>query len=354
VAFLLLMLIQSLFRPLDSVSLSGEEWVPEVEPWTLDAIAERSWQKDVDHRVTKKFGFREVCIRLYNQLRYGAFGEITHFIEEGEDRILFEKVYEQAMCGDNDIGHAAMSRKIDSILVLDSLLRENGQNLLLVLAPNKWRFYSDKIEIDEIDSVSNYDRVKAGLLDTDIALFDVIDWFDTLQSPHSLISKSGTHWSVYGAALVGMQIQKHLVEIGLSDAPFEISELETSSGPRYTDRDLHDLLNIMSNPPEDNLAYPTLNFPNQKKPRVLIIGDSYYLTMYYLNIHTQGFDPDSKLLYYNKELVHADPEVGIPFNDETFKKELLAADIVIIESNEDALSKFGWGFLSDAITALSE
>jgi hypothetical protein len=348
------MLIQSLFRPLDSVSLSGEEWVPEVKPWTLGAIAERSWQQDVDHRVTKKFGFREVCIRFYNQLRYSVFGEITHFIEEGEDRILFEKVYENAMCGGNDIGYAAMSQKVDSILILDSLLRQNGQNLMLVLAPNKWRFYSDKIEIDAIDTFPNYERIRIGLLSSKVAMLDVIGWFDTLQSPHSLISKSGTHWSVHGASIVGMQIQKHLIELGLSDLQFEISELETSNAPRYTDRDLHDLLNIMSNPPLDNLAYPTLSFPNKKKPRVLVVGDSYYLTMYYLNIHTQGFDPESKLLYYNKELVHTDPEVGVPFNNETFKKELLAADIVIIESNEDALSKFGWGFLSDAITTLSE
>ena len=63
-------MIQSIFHPFKSVSLSGEEWVPEIDSLSIATFENLSFQKQVDHWTSKKFGFREVMVRFYNQVLY--------------------------------------------------------------------------------------------------------------------------------------------------------------------------------------------------------------------------------------------------------------------------------------------
>lgn len=143
-----------------------------------------------------------------------------------------------------------------------------------------------------------------------------------------------------------------LVEGGYSDGVLSEQSIEMDEFPRYTDKDLHDLLNIMQLPPKETLAYPTYQWSGQKKPRTLIVGDSYYMTFYYLNLHETMFAADSKFFHYAKEQVGVNPTIGEPLTSEMIAAELDRSDVIILESNEDALSKFGWGFISKAVEML--
>ena len=347
-------MIQSIFHPFKSVSLSGEEWVPEIDSLSIATFENLSFQKQVDHWTSKKFGFREVMVRFYNQVLYWTFGECTYFIEIGDDCFLFEKDYRDSACGENLIPKVEIELKLDSLEILSDFLNERGKKLIVVVAPNKYRYYPDKVSLNCDDRETNYSHFTAGFNHSKYAVFDCIELFPKMTSQYPLVPKSGTHWSLYGAFRTAQLIQDSLVKWEFAGAPLEISAIEIDDTPRQTDKDLHDLLNIMTYAPKEELAYPYTDYHNPKKPRMLIVGDSFYESFYRLNIHSDVYDPESKLLYYNQKMFGRGRNISREFNADDLFVELYNTDVVMIVSNEGALKNFGWGFLTDAIQLLHE
>lgn len=349
-----LILIQSIFEPFHPIPLSGEEWVQHAEELSLERIEDQSFQKEVDHWTTKKFGFRNLAVRLYNQLLYSVFNETTHFIELGDAGFLFEKVYRATVCGENLLDRAEVDKKLDSLDLFGALLSKRGQKLVFVITPNKYRFFSDKVESRCESNKTNYAYFKAGFDRADYTVFDFNELFPKMESSFPLMPKSGTHWSLYGAFRAAQLIQDSLVKWGYAGAPLEISAIETDIHPRETDKDLHDLLNVITYAPTEELAYPFTDYYHEKKPRMLVVGDSFYETFYRIGVHSQVYHDDSKLLYYNKKLFAKDINNGESFDSQDLDIALNKTDVVMIVSNEDALKTLGWGFLSDAIELLNE
>ena len=318
----------------------------------LASFKEGEWQKHQSMQSTRTFAFRAQCARIYNQLNYSFFGETTYFIEAGKDGYLFEKVYSASVCGENFAGHEKLTNQLDSLDRLDQLLKSRGKRLIVLLAPNKYRFFREKVDLDCDQEQTNYDVIRTLLDQKQIETIDCNRLFQDKDATYPLFSKNGTHWSIYGAGQVAKELQNMLVEGGYSDGVLSEQSIEMDEFPRYTDKDLHDLLNIMQLPPKETLAYPTYQWSGQKKPRTLIVGDSYYMTFYYLNLHETMFAADSKFFHYAKEQVGVNPTIGEPLTSEMIAAELDRSDVIILESNEDALSKFGWGFISKAVEML--
>ena len=354
IAGLSLILVQSIFKPLHLIALSGEEWVPHIEDVSLEKIENQTFQKEVDHWTTKKFGFRELSVRFYNQLLYSLFDEVTYFIEIGREDYLFEKAYRSAICGEHTIEPEAVANKLDSMNLLNTLLEERGKKLIVVLAPNKYRFFSDKIDVNCVSSNTNYEMFKVGFDRGQYAFFNFIELFPKMKSEYPLMPKSGTHWSLYGAYRSAMLVQDSLVQWGFAGAALEIGSLETDVNPRETDKDLHNLLNVMSYAPTEFLAYPKPDYKHDKKPRMLVVGDSFYETFYRTGIHSKVYHEDSKHLYYNKKMFGQDGTIGHVFDREELQEELVLCDAIMIVSNEAALKTYAWGFLTDAIEILNE
>jgi hypothetical protein len=175
-----------------------------------------------------------------------------------------------------------------------------------------------------------------------------------MKTEYPLMPRSGTHWSLYGAFMSATMVQDSLVRWGYAGAPLEISAFETDIHPRETDKDLHDLLNVMTFAPAEELAYPKSDYHDEKKPRILVVGDSFYETFYRNGIHSNVYHKESKHLYYNKKMFGQDRSTGQLINQHDVAIELEKSDVVMIVSNEVALGTFGWGFLTDAIDILNE
>lgn len=352
VGVLTVLFIQSVFSPFRKANLSGEEMVPIATEWSLNSFKNGEFQQSVEARILRKFGFRTQTVRFFNQLVYSAFGETTYFIEEGKDGYLFEKIYAKSVCGEDFIGLEDLNLKVDSLEHLNDLLEKHGKKLIVLFAPNKYRFFQDKIDVNCEPEQTNYQVIRGRLEQSNIEVIDANTWFKTINSDYPLIPKVGTHWSFYGAGLIAQQLQERLVRCGVSEGLLLQESMDVVENPRQTDKDLFDLLNIMSYPPTENLAYPTLKLNSTKKPKALTIGDSYYLTFYHLGLHRELFAEGSKFFHYMKEEVGDDPTIGTRLTTETIYDELTTSDIVILESNEVALNKFGWGFMAKAIHIL--
>lgn len=341
---------QTLFHPLKEVPLSGAEFVPDAKSLNLEYWMEGEYQRITDARIAKTFAFRSAFVRLFNQLRYTVFGEHTPLITMGKDGYLFETSYRASICGMDFLGDDEIQKKIDSLDVFRNRLLAKNIKLVILIAPNKWRTLKSKVQWNCKPAQTNYKALVSELKHRGYAVADAIELFRYEQENDPVFplhSKQGTHWSVYGAARSAQYLQMVCKQEGINLLDFEIREMDIDQKPRYTDRDLHDLLNIMTGPESEALAYPKITFESGFKPRVTVVGDSYYFTYFYLNLHRELFSMDSKFFYYNRSMIHHDVNQRLELTDEIRASEIAASDLVLLVMSEPSLKWFGYGILDD-------
>ncbi|MEZ4722020.1 MAG: hypothetical protein R2813_09115 [Flavobacteriales bacterium] len=336
------------------MSLSGYLFEDTLVSPTLGRAADMTFQRSANRVVTKTFGFREAMIRLHNQLMYSMFDECGPFVLKGKDDYLFEGTYIPAVCGENYLGVDRLNHVADSLQFLDQLLNDHGKKFLFIIAPNKLRYHQNKLDLECDGVFTNYSEMRQLIHERGIEMVDFISEFQGLDHKYPLFSKSGSHWSLYGASLAAQRIQEKLDDLGVSEGMLVMTELKVDEYPRKTDKDLHGLLNIVTRPGKEELAYPRLVFEGKRQAKALIVGDSYYTMFVYLGIVNEMFAPDSKMLYYNKSVMTTDVNNRGELTEQMRMNALNDAEVVILLSNEDAFTTLGWGFMNDAIQALHE
>lgn len=344
--------VQSLFHVIPQTPLAGAEHIPASQPLTWQSWSTGQWQINREQLSVKQFGFRPALVRLVNQLRYSFFDEHNAQITYGKDGTLFETAYQSTLCGEDFIGEEAIVQTIDSLDRFRNALIARGKRLVILVAPNKWRTLQEKVTLNCKPKMTNYEALIPSLRNRGYAIYDGIDLFqyDQQQGPaHPLHSKQGTHWSVFGAAISVDYLRFAFAEEGIRLPKVSFADVELSDEPRNTDKDLHDLLNIMLGPDDEELAYPNLAFSEGDRPNVVVIGDSYYWTYYYLGIHQGLFASESKFFYYNQSLVGTETDERIALTDDLRKQAIENADAVLLVMGESSLARFGFGIFSAGI-----
>lgn len=344
--------IQTFFRPLVEVPLSGATPIPSAISLNSDNWFEGEFQAWYELKMNRSFGFRPACVRLVNQLQYSLFDIINPQVVKGQDGYLFEAAYRNAVCGTDFIGNDSAAVLLKAMDAFRDNLLSKGKRLVILITPNKWRTLKSKVDWACNPKTTNYQILVGELKSRGYAVMDGIDLFEFDQRSDQsfpLHSKQGTHWSIYGAAASLSYLNYAFKQEGIRLPDFKFESLEVTDSPRNTDKDLHDLLNIMAKPSKEELAYPTLSFDETYKPRVLVVGDSYYWSYYYLKAHQGMFSQDSKFFYYNNSMYAESQDTKILLNDQIRKEELQACDAVLFVISEPALSQLGFG-----LTAFSD
>lgn len=352
---MLLLLVQSVFVPFRSIPLAGFESQPAKVEFGCETLLSGAFQSYADKKAAKSFGFREVMVRCYNQVMYSLFDETTREVIVGKDGYLFELGYRRSVCGQDFLGRDVIAAKTDSLRVINDWLHKQNKRLVVLITPNKWRTHADKVECNcPVPAATNYTVFKEAMQRSGIPFIDGIGMFNALEeeSPHPLFSRQGTHWSVYGAFRAAQELRQTLDRLGIALPRMHVDTLE-AGGPKYTDKDLHDLLNILRLPKEEALAYPRLSFSNGYRPRVLVVGDSYYGMFYYLGLHQHLFAPGSKFLYYNNSVAIDKQENRLQVTAEMKRKELQESEVVLLVMSEPSLAYFGFGFLREAAAVMA-
>lgn len=352
-AVILILLIQGVFHPFKTIELAGAEHYTERAPFTISNVESGEFQRTQERWYSKHFGFREWFVRGYNQCLYSVFGECTPQVIIGKDGYLFEASYASSIRGDDFVGNSRVQLQVDSLRQINTWLSAQGKHLVVMIAPNKWRYFKDKLpaEFQYPEAETNYSAYSKALRSSGIHFLDWVSGFDHLSAGKPLMSKQGTHWSVFGASRVAHMLNGSLYKRGITEASVVVTKVESLAEPRFTDKDLHDLLNVLQKPSDEQLDYPTFELQGHGGPRALVIGDSYYWTFYYLNLHQLMWAPESKFFYYNKSLVSDDRNQQRPIEAKERINELEQSDVVLLLMGEGSLKYFGFGFLKDAYAA---
>ena len=339
------------FTPLNGVQDSVAEKFKDSLRGKLDWFS-GSFQRHTELVLGEKLVVKSPLVRLRNQLEYSLFGKINAqqiFEYNGNLFRFYSADYNE---GTSFIGQMAVGEKVRKLAKIQAFLGESHP-IILAIAPSKTYFYAEdlpEVHTRKTDR-SNYKAIKHEALKNGIHVIDFNTYFleqkKTSKAP--LISKSGIHWSMYGAALAMDTLVGKIEQLKKSSYSHPSYSLEKTYRFFYNDNDLAQLLNVLSPPNDTELR--CLTFPAQtvegKKIRALIISDSFFDVVSMTALRQQLFTPDTKFLYYfNTRKDPTNNNQGL--EGINLLEEMKNADCIILLSDIVNMENLGWGFIERA------
>lgn len=336
--------------------LNGSYQITEKPQFLFTNWFSGDFQKQMGKWQNENFGFRNLLVRTHNQIGFELYNKsYANFVVVGKENYLLDQTYIDAYTGRDNIGANKILNKVKDFEKFDNYLNGLNKKLLLVFAPGKASFYHEFIPDKYLKDITttNHSMYVKYLAESKINYIDFKTWFDLLKSksPNALFPKNGIHWSTYGALLAADSLLKYSSKvIGYDISKPMIEKLEWKYELQDVDQDVGLGMNLLVGPKNDSMPYPKFRFSkneNVKKPRVLLIGDSYCWTMPLAEMNANSFE-SLNFVYYNKEL-HPFGKEMVPMDKVNTADLLASSDIVIILSTDANLNEFDWNFTSSIL-----
>lgn len=326
-------------------------------------LKSNQYQEQLEHYLNDHLGFREWFIRVRNQLEFSLF-QRTHANDTvlGQHNVLFQAGHIQSYLGQDFIGDYETSFYAHRMRLVQDDLARQGIQFVYILAPGKPRYQPEDLPLTTQAlpaGQSNYQAFAHELAATGVHTFDAVELFKRWKkkAAHPLFPSGGTHWSGYSITLVTDTLLHQLEALGHYDAPgyHTLPGVVTTKDLRFTDNDIMGSLNLIWPPTTYPMAYPTIVFEplksTQKKPNVLLVGDSFGQSFY-------GFYPfldkllasPSRFWYYNQAVFW--PE-NLPASEEhdvhklNLGEQLRGRDAIVLIATEQNMNRCGFGFIDD-------
>ncbi len=346
-------LIQQQFKFIpDNCTLSGA--FNEATDTTLNYSTwfNRNYQGKKELYLNENFGFRNFLVKLYKQIDFSFFKEINLpdvFI--GKNDYLFSSSFFNCYSGRVYKGDKFSDSVFTNVQRLNDWLVARNKKLLLCITPSKESFYSEFLPdscLPFINKKNYYSYYKQKALSNNIPLLDFNTYFLQIKkkSPYLLFNKNGLHWTTYGTYLaLDSLLKKMSSELNKKLNLIRLSSFTLSDSAMYTDDDIGETMNLLSKIKSEKLAYPKVEYVyNQDscyKPKVMIIGDSFYQSISTTWIPSSFFSKESWFLYYLTLAIPYDPnKKNEPYSKTDLEKELENTDIVLFFFSVGRLDEF--------------
>jgi len=352
---LFLPLIQSTFHYSKIEKLSGDFIPAPNTPITKDLWLSKEFQEKKEKYINDHFGYRETCIRIYNQFAFYLFKKAkANGVTIGKENYLFEQGYIDAYYGQDYIGADSIRNKCIMLSMLNDTLKKLNKTLLLVFAPGKAAFYPEYIPPQPYSAkgITNIEVYLRFVKELNIAHIDFHTWFNhnKKKSPYPLVPKYGTHWSQFGAYIAMDSILKRIEHIRNIDIPGPTLKKMNVGKFDGSDYDIEKGMNLFFRFKKQDLANPEISYPENpdqtKKPATIVIADSYYWQMLYMGI--ANCFSSSNYWYYFKQAHNPKFEHSKKIEEINVSEDINNHDVMIIMASDINLPKFGWGFIDSA------
>ena len=374
-AFLLLLpLLQKSFHLLPRARLGGVEATLAWPDWTLRAWFDGTVQPAFEQKFNQRLAVRPHLIKSWNQLHYSLFGALPkrpggEDIVIGRDRHLYEQPYLRAYNRRGRTRETTLRARCAELRALQDQLQARHIAFLLVIAPSKVEILpafvpAGLLEPGRAERRTDYDRMRPLLQEAGVHVLDAhaafLDWKS--DTAHPLFSRTGTHWNYYSAGLITARMLQALEQqAGRNLVDLAVGPVRVDHTPEGTDGDLLELLNIWGWPSlwdRQSFAVPQVHpelrvtpDPAAIKPRLLLVGDSFCLTLAEVLEKADACAQLDVLYYFNRTIAYpARDRRGIPLDRAAFSAEaaLAGRDAVVIEISEHRMAEVGYGFV-DAV-----
>jgi alginate O-acetyltransferase complex protein AlgJ len=233
---------------------------PAVVP-SLQQVLDGSFQLAATAWVGDHLVQRPAIVRAYNEALWRGFGTsymANRSLVRGLGGTLFEQSYILTYCGINlapDV--AGLPAFAHRLRAAEDWFEKRGRHLVYYLAPVKTNWFPDRIPANFPCPAEKRDQIHPSVLKAfNEAGVDYVDGPAVLEAQRGhvqveLFPRNGIHWNWLGAAIGADALLQKLRELGTLTLPalkYDVSIVDNETG---FDRDLSDLLNLLSHPPGD-------------------------------------------------------------------------------------------------------
>ncbi len=359
--YLLAVLLLFLLTPLLFTGFPGSK-LANHKPAALPEWSWASWwagdyQREVARVLNEQFGWRNNLVRLNNQKEYSLFNNATaRDVVIGKDGYLYEDTYLDTATGRNYQGRKHFQEMGERLALVRDSLAERGIDLLVVMAAGKGTYfpeYHPAAWAGPSPAATNEDGLLQALQEQQIEHLNFNAWFremkDTTQYP--LFPKVGIHWTKYGQFLVMDSLVNYLEQRHGIDLPeMVLDSIEVSSEQRGSEADIFRGLNVFQAPAGYPLAYPYwhVEHPEKEQLKTLVIGDSFYWSLYLHEQFSKKFLGNGEFWYYFNRVMWNGTDDG-PASELRLPNDLLGYDLVILFETESHYHRLSNGFLEAAV-----
>ncbi len=359
---LILPLIFSFTKLNSKIELKGDVALIEKPKLTAHKWVDGSYQNQFEKYINDHVGFRPIFVRIRNQVQYSLFNEAKAAgVIEGKEKYLYEKNYIKAFNGDDFLGSDTIYQRTQRLKTLQDSLSNFGKTLLVCLAPGKGSFYPeyfpDNLIKPKTDS-TNYKRYSYYLNKTGVNFLDFNKWFLEMKdtSQFILYPKYGIHWSYYGMVLATDSLIHHVEKLVNKDLPnLIIGKNNFSRKLKPMDYDIADGMNLLWQLPSPPMCYPETKWEDaaeKSQPKTILIGDSFYWSMFQEGIWKNSFSPGG-FWFYNRQIYPDSFTKPLEVKDVNYWQYISNNDLFILLVTEANLPKFSWGFTNTALSAFN-
>ena len=352
---LLLLLLPLLFFNQVGNPLANHQ--PAADPeWSWSRWFSGAFQEDAAERLNEQFGGRNTLVRLNNQKEYSLFKIATaRDVVIGKEGYLYEDTYLNTVTGRNYQGNKHFDDMGERLVLVKDSLASHGVDFLVVMAAGKGTYFSEYFP-PAWDGLApertNEDELLRVLEDQGIPFLNFNAWFremkDTVQYP--LFPKAGIHWTKYGQYLVMDSLLNYLEQRHDIDLPdLVLDSIELSVEQRGSEADIFRGLNILQAPKGYPLAYPTwhVGHPEKEQLKTLVIGDSFYWSLYLHEQFSKRFLGNGEFWYYFNRVMWNGQDDG-SIQDVRLPDDLMSYKQVILFETESHYHRLSNGFLEAA------
>lgn len=294
ISLLLLPVVQEVL-PFNCWPLEGYVETLTPVPFRGTTYRDFSFQDYCKKKAVQSLGFKSLFVRTYNQLLHTCFHESSNSnLIRGKQGHYYLKQYTDDVTGATliqkygsiDSAKAVANRNLQNTLLLIDTLKRHNIPMLIVLAPSKTAIYPEYLPDDIQQNISPFSlQEHYGELfrRNGIPCLDFVSLFRKMKSgtPYPLYSRYGTHWNASVIPFVGDTLLQRIGDLCGTSMP-RIQYLDSNLSTSYTlksDYELESTANLlfrMKREKNPNPSYRLSKANVGKKPKLLIIADSYY------------------------------------------------------------------------------
>ena len=290
-------LLQGFTHVIKMKPLAG--YIPDEQPVKLSfkTYYDGTFQNYLTDHAKRNSGFREVCIRSYNQSLFSLFGKSTNnTLVPGLNKEMYLQIYLNEIkgktlkdCyGSEEYFKTKAQKDIEKTLVLIDSLKHHNTAFLFVEAPSKTWVYPEYMPQEYQDSIMPFcvqDYYTQLFKENGIPHIDFLSYFKSLKgkTKYPLYSRYGTHWAESTIPFVADSVLSKIGSLIGQEMPHIVCVDENPS-THYSKQDgeIENLMNLLLPIRKPALPQPimALSDTTLRKPNILVIADSYFIQLH--------------------------------------------------------------------------
>jgi len=349
-------LFQRVTRLFKETELRGAFFKPVQPKFSVDSLSTSAFQKQTEAYENFNFGFRGFMIKLKNSVDFLLYKDISVTDQlEGKNGYIFSwGSIDRNITGDIYNGKVKNDATVSAITFLRNEIEKKGARFLVAFAPSKDIIYPELLPEKYDGAVrlhSDRQDLADGFKKNNIPFIDFTPYFQSIHKKTSepLFTKTGFHWSVYGASIAQDSLLSFMQQ--MYNEPMIACErkgVEQSDTARWPDADFEVPMNLLFSLQDNLYLYPKVEIIQstltRHRPKVIVIGDSFFATIKDQLVLRSIFSTDSKYWYYFNRSI---PFTGVDdseMKDIDIITELESADFIILFGSLCTLGDFPYGF----------